>query len=119
MDKSMDTVELEDKIHQFIKTRGGGVTYVELSNIEGFKGDYQIGDEEHNIWFWHSVSLEAAKAINKLVLEGKIVRKESMLLVYAYEGQILNMPIAKKVRTYKKPHWLPIVFWTPEQLPKN
>jgi len=49
--------------------------------------------------------------------EKKIVPKQSVVMVYLCDGKMLNFPIAKNIkRNYKKPRWLPMVFWTPEQL---
>ncbi len=31
-------------------------------------------------------------------------------MAYALDGEVLNMPVAKKAVQYKKPHWLPVIF---------
>jgi hypothetical protein len=109
--------ELIKSIYDFIKTRGGGVSYAEMTRmIDGFDGDYMYGVESDNIIFWDGMSKEAISAMNELVDEEVIIPRVAHLLVYLSDGLMLKMPIAKRLRKYKDQRWLPLVYWTPEQL---
>lgn len=94
--------------------RRSGVSFVELSrDIDGFHGDLAWGSNETNVVFWTAMSKEAIDAMMQLIREGKIkpTATESTLMVYAFDGGVIDMPIATSVRRkYAKPRWLPTVF---------
>ncbi|OPX93100.1 MAG: hypothetical protein A4E59_02892 [Syntrophorhabdus sp. PtaB.Bin027] len=103
--------DLKQKIGSFISSWGGGVSFVELEqHIPGFRGDYSIGFEDKNIWFWFHCSSESIDAIDELLKEGRISIKTTTPLVYIADGGMPNVPMAKGNRTYKTPRWLPVVF---------
>ena len=107
---------MKKQILGLIQINGGGVSFVELSRLDGFKGDLSWCIKE-NIVFWDGMSEEFIISMQELLRSKEIIIRSSVALVYAYDGQVLNLPIAKDVkRSYKKPRWLPIVFWTPKQL---
>lgn len=100
---------MKESILEYVKEKSGGVSFVELANnIPGFSGDYSIGVGK-NIWYWFFMSEEAADALRELIDEGGIHLALSDILVYMVDGGIPNVPIAKRLREYKKPRWLPTV----------
>lgn len=101
---------MKQQILETIRTRGEGVTFVELMAIEGFKGDYVWGREDYNIWFWGGLSDQAIDALEELLRTNQIAMTPTYPLTYLIDGVIVKWPIAKQVRKYKKEHWLPVVF---------
>lgn len=106
---------MRDEILKLISKRGG-VSFVELERINGFKGDYNWCIK-NNIFLWNEMSHEAVLAILGLINSKEIVMKASVPLVYMHDGATINLPIAKKLNfNYKTKRWFPVVFWTPKQL---
>ncbi len=98
----------------------GTLTFAELSYKKGFNGHQEVylkHQKAKNIILWSNVSKEAVRALGELLAEKKIMMLRSSILVYAFDGSILsNTPIAKRIRHYKKPHWLPVVLDIPERV---
>jgi hypothetical protein len=92
--------------------RRSGVSLVELScDVDGFAGDQTWGSDETNVVVWTRMSPEAIAAMAKLIADQRIVATPSNVLVYAFDGGHLDLPIAKDVRKrYAKPRWMPLVF---------
>jgi len=109
-EKGERLTKMKDEILGIIKALGGGVTFVELSNrIQGFKGDLMWG-VKGNIFFWPSLSQEAIDALEELNSSGLIELAPTSALTYIIDGTYPDMPIAKQVREYKSPRWLPVAF---------
>lgn len=88
------------------------VSFVELENIPGFKGDY-VWDTHLNIILWQGISLEGIKCLQDLLIENKIDLADAGILTYIVDGKVLNVPLAKKcTRKYNKTHWFPVMFNT-------
>jgi hypothetical protein len=105
-------VKMKEQILAYIKKTGGGVTYVELCrHIEGFSGDLaHVVGKYKNIIFWQGVSREGAESLVALVNENKITPAQTSALTYAIDGEVSTLPIAKGLRKYKSPRWLPTVY---------
>lgn len=103
--------DLQQRVLKYIQEYGS-VSFAELArHVEGFKGDYAFySNKKKNIVLWDGLSEEAGQALEQLINSYKITMKPTMLLVYLIDGMFLGYPIARRVRDYKKPHWLPIVF---------
>jgi hypothetical protein len=104
-------MDMKQAILDYVVSVGGGVTFVELCrSIEGFAGDLDVGILDKNIVFWSGVSNAGMDAIIQLSEEGKLKITPTSTLCYFIDGGALNLPIVKQGRSYKKPHWLPVVF---------
>jgi hypothetical protein len=68
-----------------------------------------------NIDLWWGMSEGLAETIESLLHERMIHQHPSTLLVYAIDGGIPKMPIAKSLRKYKSPRWLPVTFQSGER----
>jgi hypothetical protein len=103
----MSGASLKDRILAYIETTDH-VSYAELANhFPEFKdGEFAISLRE-NLILWVNMTEEATQAIEELRAEKRITVSPSTMLVYLIDGMSLNMPIAKRVRDYKKPHWAP------------
>ena len=55
---------------------------------------------------WVGLTQEGADVITQLFADGRVEPCEWM--AYMIDGSMLNLPIARKRRVYKRPHWLPI-----------
>ena len=61
-----------------------------------------------NIVLWSGLSDEGI-AVLQDVLEMGCEYAPTPPLVYLVDGSMLNLPLAKSARKYKKPHWLPVL----------
>ena len=113
---------LKTDIYDYVK-KYGNVSFAELSgHIKGFKQDDKDIKEngliaftldnmhERNLFLWWGISEEAMDAIDELRLEKKLFIKPTTELVYLADGLIPSAPVAKGLRYYKKPRWVPVVF---------
>lgn len=98
-------------VHQDILNKGGGYSFVEMErclspHIE-VKGDRMIVND-NNYVLWQGVSSRFVEIFQHLESNQFVELRRSDLLVYALDGRILDMPIAKRVskQGYKTPHWL-------------
>lgn len=92
--------------------RKSGVSIAELSrDVPGFNGEEVWGSSDTNVIMWLKMSSTAISAVTQLISVGKINATPANVLVYAYDGAVLEMPIATSLkRKYAKPHWFPLVF---------
>ncbi len=76
-------------------------------------GDVDIHLGPPNIFLWFDVTQDLADCIIDLVGRQVVCIHPSNYLVYLFDGGIPRLPIATRVtaRGYRKPHWLPVVFW--------
>lgn len=98
---------MEAVIIELVKKTGGGVSFVELSKIEGFSGEYWFGEADNNIFYWFSCSEAGTDAINNLRKKGIIALVSTSATVYHADGLIPTFPIVNKAKKYKHPRWQP------------
>ncbi len=80
-----------DAVAGFVSERGG-VSFVELRDLLS------------------GMSTEFFQVIAEALRTHRIETKPTQVLVYLIDGEALNMPLAKSLRQYKEPHWLPVAF---------
>lgn len=88
------------------------VSFVELKKNfpEMFDGEHAICFPDYsNLIVWQGLSQDGAELILSLVNERKLFLLPSNPLVYAIDGALVNMPMAKRILNYKNPHWIPMV----------
>lgn len=82
----------------------------ELSKSYEISGDRALYLRE-NLILWEGCTSEFNIAISELINTDQIIltalSEQKALFVYSYSGNIIKLPIAKKVMDYKKLHWLP------------
>ena len=100
--------KLKERILEFVKERRH-VSFVEIQDKFG-RGDTAI-EIEGNVILWANLKEEVVSAIIELLNERKLYANPTSVLVYAVDGRILKLPIAKRIPKdgYKEPHWLPVV----------
>ncbi|MEY2502275.1 MAG: hypothetical protein QOI07_2609 [Verrucomicrobiota bacterium] len=102
------TVSMREKILKLV-SEYRSVTFAHLSEIAGFEGGYSF-DLEKNLILWPRISREAIDALKQLLHDGAIhLHQPFAMLSYVVDGLIPNYPVAKRVKPYKAPHWLPVV----------
>ena len=108
-----DDITLAEKLYALIvhyKT----VSFAEITKaapddfLNGQLAFYQV--DTPNTFLWSGMTQEACDAV-RFLLDNNLVKLEPCnVLVYLYDGGVLNLPIAKRVYKYKSPHWFPVVF---------
>ena len=106
--------EMAEQIVELVEERRS-VSFAELENmIPGFGGgDKQWvleGEGFSNIIMWVGLTDAACDALEELRAARRIHPTPASFLVYLIDGRMLQLPLAKRKRHYKKPHWAPIVF---------
>jgi len=103
---------MANRILETIAKTGGSTSFAELSRIEGFKGgDCDLtAPGNPNVILWAGLTESAADAMLELLASRQIRARPAHMLVYLCDGEALTLPIAKQLRKYKKPHWLPVTF---------
>lgn len=62
-----------------------------------------------NLIVWQGFSKEGADIIVDLLNSKKLYLYPSRPFVYALDGKLLKLPVAKRIWNYKREHWLPMV----------
>lgn len=102
------TIPLKQRILDYVRATDH-VSFAELGNhFEGFTGGDHALCKAHNIILWAGMTEEAVQAMMSLLTEKLITPHPSSQLVYLIDGRSLTLPIVKRVRKYKNPHWLPV-----------
>jgi hypothetical protein len=98
-----------------VKERGGSVSFVEIEGaFADAQGDHEIILDDRNIVLWQGVSYQLADAVRDAIKMGLVELSPTNPLVYAIDGKLLRLPIAKSTRNYKSPRWLPVVLNLPK-----
>lgn len=104
---------MEEEILEFVR-QNRHVSFVELLHKLGqpARGTAALelnGEKFSNIVLWLNCSMEFIEAIKNLLDRKLITLNSASLLSYLIDGELLTLPIAKRERHYKKPHWAPMV----------
>lgn len=93
-----------------------GTSYVNIESLFdelGFewKGDYMSTLPGYpSVVLWGGWNQEALAVISDLLNEKLIERVATHIVVYMVDGKGLTLPIARTLRHYKTPRWMPIVY---------
>jgi len=87
------------------------VTFIELQNyMQEFaetKGDWSL-EKGKNLILWAGMSEEFVNCLTSLIDNEIFLYYPAPIFIYLVDGGMLNFPVAKNVKAYKKPHWLPV-----------
>jgi hypothetical protein len=99
--------------------RGKSVTFAALTHIDGFRGDRML-ELMPGLLLWSGMSPEAVEAMSELHRERRFHSGPASIADYFYDGAHLGLPIAKDLKPYKRPRWLPtsIIAGWPNDLSK-
>lgn len=111
----MTTTAVDQAIDYIDRT--GHVSFPELQRFAetalgmDARGDYCL-EIAPNLILWTGVSDAFVDLVHGIQATRKVDLNSTSLLVYAADGGILNLPLAKRPpkRGYKDPHWAPVVF---------
>src|SRR6266851_4712119 len=103
---SNEATQLETDIVSMLKK--GGISFYDLTKIQGFNGDKMCGAPSHNVVLWQNVSEEACRVLQRLCEEGRFYPEPTSPLIYYYDGKVLPLPVANKFKKYKTLHWMPV-----------
>lgn len=104
-----DQATLKERLLEYI-TGTDFVSFAELGNRFGKEfqdGEMSISKGE-NVVLWAGMTECGAQAVSELLDEGAIQIEPCRTLVYLIDGSCLTLPVMKRPRRYKKPHWLPV-----------
>lgn len=108
-------MSIKTDVLNFIKNHKG-TSYVELESLFDKLGFEWRGNLEtcsdvcDNVIYWYGWNKEALNILNSLQHDELIEKQPADLLVYLIDGKRLDLPLVKKFKEYKTPHWLPVVF---------
>ena len=111
------------EVVNYIK-RSKGATFAELEMRFGWLGggDRVLEIPDLNLLLWAGVSDEGIEFYRDRRVRDQVEAKSCDWLCYAYDGRVLDMPIAKRVPQggYKKQRWAPTALqekrrWAPAQ----
>jgi hypothetical protein len=110
---------LKDRVRDYIEATDH-VSFAELSNhfSDHFTGGEHALELCPNLVVWAGMTQEASDAMRELLNEDKAVfGKPCALLIYLIDGRSMSLPIAKRLKPYTKPHWLPMTLRPIKHLP--
>jgi hypothetical protein len=106
---------MTDKMDEFVAfvKLVGCPTFREIEDEfpDFFGGDCSFGMPEKNILYWVGLSEIGASSIDAAVRSKAVGMRPTHILTYFADGRILNLPLARTLRMYKKPHWIPVAFY--------
>jgi hypothetical protein len=97
------------------------VSFAELANRFGdhFSGGDRCLEVQPNLVLWAGMTEEASDAVRTLLNEQIIFAARTTQLIYLCDGRSLTFPIAKRARSYAKPHWVPVTLRPIERMPQS
>lgn len=104
---------MQEQIINYVRQRKD-VSFAELCrDIPGFKGELTLTASQcENVILWAGMSAEAISTMAELEREEKIHFKSTPVLTYMIDGATLKLPVAKALKNYKSPRWLPVIVTT-------
>jgi hypothetical protein len=91
------------------------VTYAEIEKVlapyiqVAGTGGVAMGDFA-NVTLWSGVSRAFVDTVNEVLHTQLVGRQPVSVISYLLDGTSLTLPLAKRLRAYAKPHWLPVCF---------
>lgn len=103
---------IKTAIREYLKRSPAGNSFVELQNACAQAGIDSNGEcgllLKENLYVWAGVSDDFSDAYQDLWNGGEIKGLPTTPMIYWIDGQALTLPVAKRYKPYKKPHWFPI-----------
>jgi len=108
--KNVPDLPLKARLTQFIREYKH-VSFVDLERqFPEIVGEYPIWFNNESLVLWWGLTAEAVDAIAELVAENQIFIWPAGEFTYHLDGKVPDAPVARKIREYKKPRWLPVTF---------
>ncbi len=101
---------IRSSIAAYLRNRSG-ISLIEMCrDVDGFAGDKTWAIVDANLVVWPGMSVEAVEAMMAMILAEEIIPTVTTPFVYLYDGGMLDMPVAKRLKYYKTKRWIPLVF---------
>ena len=120
--KEFEKYEMSDLIMLKTKISGNSMLFTDMERIPGFKAEtyenahgFPLSEKYENLVLWDWVSKKGIISIKNLLRSDLLNCWGCSPELYWYEGVRMNMPLAKSIRNYKKPRWLPMAFGLTEK----
>lgn len=103
----------DDRVLAYVRERPG-CSFAELSRaIDGFRtspgeGGYVV-ELAPNVAVWFDLTAEWCETMLGLLNDKRLVLRRCSVLLYALDGAVPSVPIARPNKTYKRIHWMPVV----------
>ena len=113
MTTSVSSEALADRLAKYVHEHDH-VSFAQLADDfpEFRDGEFtivQIGPKHSNIVLWTGMTKAATEAYAMAVSSGRVTAAPTSPIAYLLDGRALKLPIAKTMRHYQKPRWLPVV----------
>ena len=96
----------------------GNLSLAAVAAWDGAQGEQRLllgEDPGSNTVLWEGLNESLADALIGLVKTGRMNCRPTSPLVYAVDGAVLKLPIARRPGyRYRRPHWLPVLYTRPE-----
>jgi hypothetical protein len=105
------TARIKATLLAYIREHRYGLSFVNLKDAVGADadGNYELAYAPNpSILFWQGMSAEFVAAVGELMTERAIELNSTPSLTYMIDGRMLRLPLAKRLRHYKEPHWAPV-----------
>lgn len=111
--------EHAEAVIDLIVANGQGTTLAEIRNLLDARGmdldgEIAVGPlgDCPNLYIWAGMSQDFADLVKAVQSDERVEVHPTSVLVYMFDGQALNLPIAKKPpkNGYREPHWAPVCF---------
>lgn len=114
LDAGVTNEQACERIEELV-CRVGGVSMVEIERLLesvgiDVRGESAWGIFENNILMWANMSERFAAIMEQLRDRNRVVPTPTQVLVYAVDGKLLDLPLAKRMHKYKKERWMPVEF---------
>jgi hypothetical protein len=111
----MTTEEMTERLIERVRQMKSGVSFVDLVDAIGeeARGEHSIESglpQLKNIVWWSGLSETFIAAFASREFRDVVEPYSCSVLVYMFDGAMLGLPLAKRQRPYKKPHWMPMTF---------
>jgi hypothetical protein len=104
--------DLARQILELVRRRDH-VSFAQLQELPGFRDGRGLAwtmAERPTIVLWCGLRTGAYRALARLCDRDVLVMEHVPVLVYVADGALPDLPVARTLRRYKRPHWLPVAF---------
>lgn len=102
-----------EQIKKEIMEKVTSLDHVSFAEFKGedYEGDSHVAFADHpSLIFWNGMSESFKDAVAELSQNKQIMFQTTKdLLTYTIDGRLLTLPVAKQIKDYKLPRWLPVV----------
>ncbi len=106
----ISSLNLRSLIMRYLNGRSGISLFEMCRDIPGFAGDFDWFLADANLLIWSGMSKEACQSMMDLIIDGCVTPTITNSLVYAFDGEIIDLPVGDEIKFYETLTWVPHVF---------